>query len=145
MKNEFLRHTIATIKYRFDKSVKDSKENFGEFNLGKGSRSPIEIINHMYYVLNSTRIYLEEERFNNELPEKLTQSQEIERFNRELIDIDKALGVDELPVNYSKRLLQGPFSDILTHIGQISMMQRLNDKPIDGEDFSAASIKTGMN
>ena len=89
MKNEFLRHTIATIKYRFDKSVKDSKENFGEFNLGKGSRSPIEIINHMYYVLNSTRIYLEEERFNNELPENLTQSQEIERFNRELIDIDK--------------------------------------------------------
>ncbi len=143
MKNEFLRHTIATIKYRFDKSVKDSKENFGEFNLGKGSRSPIEIINHMYYVLNSTRIYLEEERFNNELPENLTQSQEIERFNRELIDIDKALGVNELPVNYSKRLLQGPFSDILTHIGQISMMQRLNDRPINAEDFSAASIETG--
>ncbi len=145
MKNEFLRHIIATIKYRFDKSIKDSKENFGEFNLGKGSRSPIEIINHMFYVLSSTRIYLEEDRFYNELPDKLTLSQEIERFNLELIDIDKALGVNELPVNYSKRLLQGPFSDILTHIGQISMMQRLNDKPIDGEDFSAAYIKTGMN
>ncbi len=75
MKNEFLRHIIATIKYRFDKSVKDSKENFGKFNLGKGCRNPIEIINHMYNVLNSTRIYVEEERFNNELPEKLTLSQ----------------------------------------------------------------------
>ncbi len=145
MKNEFLRHIVATIKYRFDKSIKDSKENFGEYNLGKGSRSPIEIINHMYHVLNSTRIYLEEERFYNELPDILTLSQEIERFNLELIDLDKALEVNELPVNYSKRLLQGPFSDILTHIGQISMMQRLNDKPIDGEDFSAAYIKTGMN
>ena len=145
MKNEFLRHIVATIKYRFDKSIKDSKENFGELNLGKGSRSPIEIINHMYHVLNSTRIYLEEERFYNELPDILTLSQEIERFNLELIDLDKALEVNELPVNYSKRLLQGPFSDILTHIGQISMMQRLNDKPIDGEDFSAAYIKTGMN
>ena len=145
MKNEFLRHTLATIKYRFDKSVKDSKENFGEFNLGKGSRSPTEIINHMHHVLNSTRIYLKEERVSTEQPEKLTLSQEIKRFNRELINIDEAFDVNELPVNYSKRLLQGPFSDILTHIGQISMMQRLNDKPIDGEDFSAASIKTGMN
>ncbi len=145
MKNEFSRHIIATIKYRFDKSVKDSKENFGKFNLGKGCRNPIEIINHMYNVLNSTRIYVEEERFNNELPEKLTLPKEIERFSRELIDIDKALAVNELPVNYSKRLLQGPFSDILTHIGQISIMQRLNDTLIDGEDFSAASIKTGLN
>ncbi|MGK0364764.1 MAG: hypothetical protein ACI85O_001822 [Saprospiraceae bacterium] len=55
MKNELLRHTIATIKYRFDKSFIDSKENFGEFNLGKGSRNPTEIVNHMYHVLNSTR------------------------------------------------------------------------------------------
>jgi len=142
MKNEFLRHTIATIKYRFDKSVKGSKEDFGEFNLGKGSRCPIEIINHMYHLLNSTRVHLEEEEFNNEQPEKLTLSQEIERFNRELINTDDALDANELLVNYSKKILQGPFSDILTHIGQISMLQRLNDKPIDGEDFSAASIKT---
>ena len=145
MKNELLRHTISTIKYRFEKSVTDSKEDFGEFNLGKGSRSPIEIINHMYHVLNSTRIYLEEERINAEQPEKLTLPQEIKRFNRELINTDKALDVNELPINYSKRLLQGPFSDILTHIGQISMMQRLNDRPINTEDFSAAAIETGMN
>ncbi|MBL4705567.1 MAG: hypothetical protein JKY54_13670 [Flavobacteriales bacterium] len=145
MKNQFLRHTLATIKYRFDKSVKDSKENFGAFNLGNGSRSPIEIINHMYHVLNSTRIFMEEERFKNEQPEKLTLSQEIERFNRELIKTDDTLDVNELPMNYSKRLLQGPFSDILTHIGQIAMMQRLNDRPIDWEDFSTAAIKTGMN
>ncbi|MCJ8292097.1 MAG: hypothetical protein HRT58_19630 [Crocinitomicaceae bacterium] len=145
MKNEFLRHTIATIKYRFDKSVINSEEDFGRFNLGKGSRNSNEIINHMYHVLNSTRIFLEEERFITEQPEKLTLSQEIERFNDELVNTDNALDVKELPVNYAKKLLQGPFSDILTHIGQISMMQRLNDKPINAEDFSTASIKTGMN
>jgi len=99
----------------------------------------------MYHVLNSTRIFMEEERFKNEQPEKLTLSQEIERFNRELIKTDDTLDVNELPMNYSKRLLQGPFSDILTHIGQIAMMQRLNDRPIDWEDFSTAAIKTGMN
>jgi len=145
MKNELLRHTISTIKYRFEKSVTDSKENFGEFNLGKGSRNPIEIINHMYHLLYSTRIFLEEERYNTKQPEKLTLTKEIERFKREMINTDKALDTNELPVSYSKRLLQGPFSDILTHIGQISMMQRLNDRPINAEDFSAASIETGMN
>ena len=81
MKNELLRHIISTIKYRFEKSVTDSKKDFGEFNLGKESRNPIEIIGHMYHVLNSTRIYLEEERFNAEQTEKLTLPQEIERFN----------------------------------------------------------------
>ena len=145
MKNEFLQHIISTIKYRFEKSVANSKENFGEFSLGKNSRTPIEIINHMYHVLSSTRIFLEEERFNTEQPEMLELIQEIERFNRELIKVSNALDVNELPVNYAKKLLQGPLSDILTHVGQVSMMQRLNGKPIVGEDFSAASIKTGVN
>ena len=145
MKNELLRHTISTIKYRFEKSVIDSTEIFGEFNLGKGSRNPIEIINHIYHVLYSTRIFLEEERFYTERPEKLTLTEEIERFNHELITTDKALDMIELPVTYSKKLLQGPLSDILTHIGQISMMQRLNGRPIKAEDFFAASIETGMS
>jgi len=145
MKNELLRHTISTIKYRFEKSVIDSTEIFGEFNLGKGSRNPIEIINHIYHVLYSTRIFLEEERFYTERPEKLTLTEEIERFNHELITTDKALDMIELSVTYSKKLLQGPLSDILTHIGQISMMQRLNGRPIKAEDFFAASIETGMS
>jgi hypothetical protein len=145
MKNELLRHTISTIKYRFEKSVIDSTEKFGEFSLGKGSRNPIEIINHMYYVLNSTRIFLEQESFNTKEPEKLNLAKEIERFNREMISIDKVLDIKQLPVNYSKKLLQGPFADILTHIGQISMMQGLNGNPIKAEDFSRASIETGMN
>ena len=144
MKNELLRHTLSTIKYRFEKSIAGSTENFGRFNLGEGSRSPIEIVNHMYHVLYSTRIFLEEERFARKQPEELALLQEIERFSLELINIDKALHVFELPSNYAKRLLQGPLSDILTHIGQISMMQRLNGKSISGEDFSAAHIETGL-
>jgi len=145
MKNELLRHVVATIRYRFEKSVADSNENFGAFTLGKGSRNPIAVINHMYQVLHSTRVFLEEERFIAESPEKLLLPEEIERFHRELINTDAAFDMAELPLNYSKKLLQGPLSDLLTHIGQISMMQRLDGNPVDGEDFSAASIKTGIN
>ncbi len=109
--------------------------DFGNYSAGRGSRTPIDIINHMSQVLSSTRVFITEERYEKVLPEKLDLKFEIERFNSELKNID---------INYSKRLLQGPFSDILTHIGQISMLSRLNNNPIEEEDFSSANIKTGI-
>jgi len=142
MANEYLRHTLATIHYRFQKSVKYKSDGFGNYNLGKGSRSPIEIINHIYFVLNSTKIYIEDGKRQKEIPEKLTLDLEIERFKLELKNLDKVLSKNELALAYSKRLLQGPLSDILTHIGQIAMLSRLNNHPIEAEDFSAATITT---
>ena len=144
MKNELLRHTLSTIAYRFQKAVGATEVEFGHFSAGKGSRTPNEILHHMYHVLNATRIFIEEERFNKEQPERLELNVEIERFNAELKNLDKVLTDKELGLNYSKRLIQGPFSDLLTHIGQISMLNRLNGNPIAGEDFSSASIPTGI-
>lgn len=143
MKNEYLRHTLATIDYRFQKSVKYRNTDFGDYTLGKESRSPKEIINHMYFVLNSTTIYIQEERIQKGEPDKLNLELEIERFNSKIKSLDKVLSENELDINYSKRLLQGPLSDILTHIGQISMLSRLNNNPIESEDFSSSPIKTG--
>jgi len=141
MKNEYLRHTLATIDYRFLKSVKYRNTEFGDYTLGNESRTPKEIINHMYFVLSSTAIYIQEEKTQKEEPRKLDFELEIERFNLEMKNLDKALSENELDMNYSKRLLQGPLSDILTHIGQISMLSRLNDKPIEWEDFSSSQIQ----
>ena len=77
--------------------------------------------------------------------EKLSFENEIERFNIELSTVDQLLDNQDLDINLSKRLFQGPFSDILTHIGQLAMLQRLVDNPIEGEDFSKSKIKTGIN
>lgn len=142
MKNEYLRHTLATIEYRFQKYVKYSNANFGNFTLGKGSRTPQQIINHMYFVLSATIIYIAEDRWQKEIPTQLTLALEIERFNTTLKKLDTVFSKTELPINFSKRLLQGPLADILTHIGQISMLSRLNNQPIEGEDFSSAPIQT---
>ena len=144
MKNEFLRHTLSTIAYRFQKAMKKAEMDFGDFTLGKESRTPNEIINHMYHVLNSTRIFIVEERILKELPEKLNLKLEIDRFNFELKNIDYVLVDNDLGINYSKRLLQGPLSDILTHIGQISMLSRLYGNPITGEDYSCAGAHLGI-
>ena len=144
MKNELLRHIISTIKYRFEKSINGSQQAFSDFNLGKGSRSPKEIVHHMNDVIYYARVLIEQKS----LPqknEKLSFENEIERFNIELSTVDQLLDNQDLDINLSKRLFQGPFSDILTHIGQLAMLQRLVDNPIEGEDFSKSKIKTGIN
>lgn len=145
MKNEFLRHTLATINYRFQKSVKDAEPAFGDISLGKGSRNSTEIINHMYDVLHATGVFIEKEVVEKNEPQKLGFVLEVERFTSELKKVDHLLDGSELGINYAKKLLQGPLSDILTHIGQLSMLRRLHDEPIEGEDFSAASIQTGLD
>jgi hypothetical protein len=145
MNNQFLRHLIATINYRFQKSIQNSSDNFGAFNLGKGSRSPVEIVNHMYQVLRSTRIFIKDEKLDHQSAPQLSWTGEINRFKVELAEVDKLLVHQEVNLAYTKKLIQGPLSDILTHVGQISMLQRLDDRPIAREDFSAASIKTGMD
>jgi hypothetical protein len=145
MNNELLRHIISTIKYRFEKSIKGSHQTFGDFSLGKESRNPREIVHHMYDVIYSTRVFIEQESLPQEKIEKLSFENEIERFNAGLSKVDQLLDEKNLDINYSKRLVQGPFSDILTHIGQIAMLQRLVDKPIDREDFSRSEIRTGIN
>lgn len=141
--NEYLRHTLATIAYRFQKSVYTTSDEHGEFLIGKSVRSPNEIINHMYQVLRATRIFVQEQRFEKSKPEALVLSEEIKRFNDELKTLDDLFSGQELDINFAKRLLQGPLSDILTHVGQLAMLSRLNDQPIKGEDFSAAPITTG--
>ncbi len=143
-KNEYLRHTLATIAYRFQKSVSAAGKDFAGFSLGKGSRSTTEIIHHIYHVLWWTRIFVQEERFITEKPEELSFDLEIKRVNQELAALDKVFSETELNMNFSKRLLQGPLADVLTHIGQLSMLSRLNGQPIKGEDFSSAAITTGV-
>jgi len=144
MENEFLRHALSTIAYRFQKAVSNSETEFGYFSAGNGSRTPNEIIYHMYHVLYTTRIFILEEKDNTEQSEKLDLKSEIDRLNAEINNLDNVLAEKPLDINYAKRLLQGPLSDLLTHIGQISMLSRLNGNPIVGEDFSTASIKTGF-
>jgi hypothetical protein len=144
LRNELLRHILATINYRFEKSIKGSPPNFAEFSLGKESRNPTEIVYHMYEVSYATRVFIEQASLPIEPLERLSFERETQRFTAELIRLDQLLAAKDLDMNYSKRLIQGPFSDILTHIGQIAMLQRLVGNPIAGEDFSKSEIRTGL-
>lgn len=140
MENELLRHLLATISYRFEKVVKHMELDFGTFSAGSGTRTPQEILNHMYQVLHVTGVFIQEGRFIKVTPAQLLLQGEIDRFNTELTKVDEILAAKSLEVPYAKRLIQGPLSDLLTHVGQLSMLSRLYGKPIAGEDFSSAKV-----
>jgi hypothetical protein len=144
LNNEYLRHTLATIAYRFQKSVSRSTDEFGDFNLGHGSRKTSEIVHHIYQLLKRSRDLIQDDKHDKATPEHLSLTLEIERCNAVLLELDGVLAEKDIESDFSKRLLQGPLADILTHIGQISMMSRLNGNAIDGKNFSSAPIKAGV-
>jgi len=140
MNNELLLHIIATIEYRLEKSMKDSEFGFGDFKIGKECRTPCAILNHMHHVLKATRIFIQEERTDVKPCEILTLKGEMDRFKNEIIHIKEVVLNQEIPLEYTKKLVQGPFSDVLTHIGQLAMLQGLYGNPVPGEDFSKPVI-----
>jgi hypothetical protein len=41
----------------------------------------------------------------------------------------------------TEQLLQGPFADVMTHVGQLGMLRRLADAPVAPENFIYADIR----
>ena len=143
IKNEILRHTLSTIAYRFQKSVRNAKEDFGNFQAANNSRTVIEIINHIFDIINKTKVFIKEDRFDKSIPVQLDFSSEIERLHTTLEELDFILTETNLDIEYSKKLVQGPLSDVISHIGQIALLRGLNGNKLKGEDFSLANIITG--
>ena len=70
-----------------------------------------------------------------------TFQDEIERFHSMLDDLSGALQTgDPISQTTAERLLQGPFSDAMTHAGQLAMLRRLHGSPVPPENFFEADI-----
>lgn len=52
----------------------------------------------------------------------------------------KALRGAECAIS-AEQLLQGPFADTMTHVGQLAMLRRLADSPVAPENFIYADIR----
>jgi hypothetical protein len=67
---------------------------------------------------------------------------EVERFHSMLEALSKHLrdGDALLDDMTEERLLQGPFSDAMTHAGQLGMLRRLFGEPVPPENFIVANI-----
>jgi hypothetical protein len=58
-----------------------------------------------------------------------------------VVEVGKLLASDANCSITTDQLLQGPFADAMTHVGQLAMLRRLADAPIAPENFIYADIR----
>ena len=140
-KRKLLNHFLAALAYRTQKALREAPEDFGSFRVHDGVRTPAELVRHMASVLGYARTYFVGGQY---WPEPLDSfEEEIERFHEMLGYIAQHLrnGDALLEGMTEERLLQGPFSDAMTHAGQLALLRRLAGAPVPPENFIVAEIK----
>ena len=136
---EVLRHFLASIAYHAQKALRGAPVEFWRFSAGNKVRTPEELLRHMTSVMGYARTYLIGGTY---WPEALpTPDAEIDRFHEVLEDVSRLLETGTPLKEISElQLLQGPFSDVMTHIGQLSLLRRLFGSPVAPENFIYADI-----
>ena len=140
-RRKLLNHFLAALAYRTQKALREAPEDFGSFRVNDGVRTPAELVRHMPSVLGYARTYFIGGQY---WPEPLsTFEEEIERFHEMLGLLAQHLrnGDALLEGMTEERLLQGPFSDAMTHAGQLALLRRLAGAPVPPENFIVAEIK----
>jgi len=132
--NKELIQLINIIQYRLEKSMLNADEKYYDFKLGNESRSPNEILSHLVDVSNYGLSMLDAPKSSNE------ESSVLKKVNANFVLMRSFLSEKIIDDNMSKRLINGPLSDTLTHIGQLALLRRLHGSPIRHENFSNANI-----
>src|SRR5262245_30347685 len=124
-RRKLLNHFLAALAYRTQKALRDAPEDFGSFLIVEGVRTPAELVRHMASVLGYARTFFISGTY---WPEPLDSlAEEIERFHENIGLLAQHLrnGDALLEGMTEERLLQGPFSDAMTHAGQLALLRRL--------------------
>ena len=136
-----LKHYLAAIAYRAQKALRDAPADYPEFSAGHRTRTPVEILRHMTSLLGYSRTLFLGGSYPF-TPEPLaTFEDEVARFH----DMVSAVGdllerdVPLQEISY-EQFLQGPLSDVMTHIGQLALLRRLAGAPVAPENFIHAQV-----
>ena len=144
MESELLRHFLATLSYRTTRAIQDVPPHFPTLDIGKNARKPIEILNHMTFLMAYV-IHCYEGIDLDEFRHLKTWEIETNLFYETLEKLDLILSEGVTPSERSvEQLIQGPFSDAMTHVGQLTLMRRLADAPTTYENFMSSNIHKGL-
>ncbi len=139
--NSFLRHTVATLAFRFRKAVDGAPEGFGSVRAGEGTRSAGETLAHMGDLFDWGLKHADGvHEWHDSAP--LEWSAEVERFLGLLAAFDRRLESELLCS--AERLFQGPVADALTHVGQLGTLRRLAGSPAKPRNYFKAEIAVGV-
>jgi hypothetical protein len=139
-KRLLLRHFLAALAYRTQKALRGAPDSFPSFRAAPKIRTPLELIRHMESVLGYARTFFIGGDYDQE---PLADFQaEILRFHSTIEELAHHLE-SGTPMNgiTEERLLQGPFTDAMTHAGQLAMLRRLAGSPVPPENFVYADVR----
>lgn len=140
-RRKMLKHFLAALAYRSQKAVRGASAEFAGFCAGEKVRTPHELIRHMDSVLGYARTFFIGGRYRP--PEFVEFTDAIGHFHEVIEDLARLLDEDaEMHGITPEILLQGPFSDAMTHAGQLAMLRRLSGDPVPPENFIHAAIST---
>lgn len=142
MDPDLLRHLLATISYRFGAAVEDAPDGFDAFDPGAGVRTPSGLLEHCVYVLQLARASFEPGlEPNPSMGEAASWAERTDALRRELelLDAHVAKGTPTHSWTFAQ-MVQGPLSDVLTHIGQLALLRRLHGHPLARQSYLRAEI-----
>jgi len=138
---ELLKHFLAAIAYRTQKALRDAPDHYPTFSAGNRVRTPLEILHHMTSLMGYVRTFFVGGQYPRTLEPLPTFKEEIARFHEMIEAVGTLLASDAKPSISTEQLLQGPFADTMTHVGQLAMLRRLADAPVRPENFVFADIR----
>lgn len=139
-KRELLRHFLAALAYRTRKALRDAPESFFSFRVAPKVRTPLELVRHMESVLGYARTFFVGGEYHQEPLSDFDA--EVVRFHATLEDLARHFESDAPLTGITpEQLLQGPFSDTMTHAGQLAILRRLSGSPVEPENFIHADIQ----
>jgi hypothetical protein len=139
---QFLRHVLATIAYRGGKALRGAPAGFAEFHASETTRTPGQILGHIGDLFDWALGQASgKEKWSDSKP--VVWDDGVKRFFSSLQALDDYIGSDSALGCTPEKLFQGALADVLTHIGQISMLRRLAGSPVRAENYSRAEIVAG--
>ncbi len=137
-----LRHMVASIAYRASRSLRNPPLGFENVRFADDGMTARELVLHMTNVLAFALAALTDtERVRHEA---LEWKSEIDRFYAVLGDVDARLAAGAaIEPGMELKLVQGPLSDALTHIGQLNALRRKAGAPIPPISYIKADVRIG--
>ena len=139
---QLLRHYLVAVWYRTQKALTDAPDGFADFSAGSGVRTPTEVVAHMADLVAFIVAQFTDAEWDSRPPIGLAQ--EAHRLRENLRRLDGLLqDSGALTVRTVEQILQGPFADAMTHVGQLALLRRLAGAPIPPEDFTRPHLEAG--
>jgi hypothetical protein len=136
-----LRHFLAAIAYRTQKALRGAPEHFASFSAGHRARTPVELLRHMASLMGYARTLFLGGSYPVKPDPLPTFQEEVARFHATAQAVGDLLASDApLREISTEQLLQGPFADVMTHVGQLALLRRLAGAPVAPENFIYADI-----